>query len=422
MLFLPGLQAPSDRPGSNGDDGLEPLIRPGQPYATPRAGQGFWADVLGYRIEVQPKDRSSFSAWSVGMLWTADVSDYELIPYGGLYFWRRPDDDHFLRATLVGVMNELLYARSPSGWGPYETVCTIENYTPPFDWGEFVDGERNDAEELLWGSLRAGIGLGWRETVAPWANDSMLAASLLIEPGFFYADEGADTAAGFVVPEDTFDARLHLRLRWDALERNVLELPHQGHAAGIDAIYGHRLDWKDWGPNAANDGREGADYALVTGYASLVTGVPGIPSDRHRLLSTFYAGVGTDLDRFSAPRIGGGPQGDEYLTISRPVVPGSLLQEFYPEHYAIAITEYRYEPIFFSYLGLVGSFAWLDRDRQRGGAIEREDDTLASLGARMSTGFFGHSRIQVEYHHNFGLVRDGERGGDALVFSISGSF
>jgi len=150
--------------------------------------------------------------------------------------------------------------------------------------------------------------------------------------------------------------------------------------------------------------------------------VPGVDSERHRLLTTTYAGAGGGLDRFSAPRVGGGPQGDEYLSISRPVIPGAQLQEFYPEHYAIAIAEYRYEPIFFSYLGLVGSVAWLDRDRIRSSGIERQDDTLGSIGGRMSTGFFGNSRLQLEYHYNFGLVRDGEFGGHTLIFSVSGSF
>jgi len=250
----------------------------------------------------------------------------------------------------------------------------------------------------------------------------MIAASLLIEPGFLYANDGENTDASYVVPEDTFEARLHLKLRRDALLRNVLELPHEGYSVGFDAIYGHRFDWEDWGTNGENSGSDGETYGLLTGYAAFVGGVPGVASERHRLLTTAYAGVGDDVDRFSSPRIGGGPQGDEYLSISRPVIPGAQLQEFFPEHYAIGIAEYRYEPIFFSYVGLVGSVAWLDRDRIRGSGIERQDDTLGSLGARMSTGFFGGSRLQLEYHYNFGLIRDGDYGGHTLVFSVSGSF
>lgn len=426
MLVLPGLQDTARQPGPDeldtGEEGYElpPLVRPGQPYETPIAGEGFWAEVLGFRIEVEPDDRSSFSAWTTGLIWTPDVADYELVPYGALYFWRRPDEDHFFRATLVGVANELTYARSPAGWGNFEAVFGFENYTPWWDWAEAVDGERNEAEELSWGTVRGGVGIGWRKTLAPWANDNMFEAALLFEPGYFYASDGEETDASYVVPEDTAEARLHLKVRRDALLRNVLELPHQGYSVGFDAIYGHRFDWEDWGTNGEND--DGEDYRLLTGYAALVTGVPGVDSERHRLLTTTYAGVGGDVDRFSAPRIGGGPQGDEYYSISRPVIPGAQLQEFFPEHYAIGILEYRYEPIFFSYLGLVASVAWLDRDRIRSTGIERQDDTLGSLGGRMSTGFFGNSRLQLEYHYNFGLVRDGDYGGHTLIFSLSGSF
>ena len=40
----------------------------------------------------------------------------------------------------------------------------------------------------------------------------------------------------------------------------------------------------------------------------------------------------------------------------------------------------------------------------------------------MSTGFFGGSRLQLEYHYNAGLIRDGDYGGHTLIFSLSGSF
>lgn len=428
LLVMPGLQqferleGPDQPEAVEKEEDLPPLVKPGKTYETPIAGEGFWADVFGYRIEIQPDDRSSFSAWTSGLIFTPDVDEYEYVPYGALYFWRRPDDDHFLRATLVGVANELLYARSPEGWGSYETVFTFENYTPWWDWAESVDGERIDSEELLWGTIRTGVGVGWRQTAAPFANDNMISASLSIEPAYFYADAGKDTDDTYVVPEDTFETRLHLQLRRDALLRNVLELPHEGYSAGLDAVYGHRFDWDDWGHDGGESGAKGKDYGLLTGYAAIVGGVPGVDSERHRLLTTAYAGVGGDVDRFSSQRLGGGPQGDEYLSISRPMIPGAQLQEFFPEHYAIGIVEYRYEPIFFSYVGLVGSIAWLDRERERSSGIEREDNTLTSIGARMSTGFFGGSRLQLEYHYNFGLIRDGEYGGQALVFSLSGSF
>ena len=149
-----------------GEEGeLPPLLRPGQVYETPIAGEGFWADVFGYRIEIQPNDRSSFSAWTSGLIWTPNVDDYEFVPYGALYFWRRPDDDHFFRATLVGVANELtVRALSSDGWGrlrdrPRRSRTTHPGGTGPSPWTASATSRRSS----LWGTVRTGVGVGWRQ-------------------------------------------------------------------------------------------------------------------------------------------------------------------------------------------------------------------------------------------------------------------
>ncbi len=132
-------------------------------------------------------------------------------------------------------------------------------------------------------------------------------------------------------------------MRWDALERNLLELPHRGFAAGGDLIGGYRPDWQDWGVNGSNEAGDGRDYLSFSGYALAAGGVPGVASERHRLVGSLHGGAGRHLDRFTAPRIGGGPRpmGEEYGSTWRPVLPGAVIQEFYPDHYLVAVGEYR---------------------------------------------------------------------------------
>ena len=400
---------------------LPPLHLPGEPYVTPRAGQGFSAELFGYPVQVWPDDRRRVSVWSLGATWTPGLSEGELLPYGALYFWRRPDDDQLLRATLVGLYNDVFYARSPAGWGPFETVLTLETFTPPIPWADYIDGERQDDAELYLTSLRAGIGVGYRRLVAPGKQDNLFAATLLLEPGYSAFDDASDTADDFVVPQDTFEPRLHAQVRWDALERNLLELPHQGFALGLDGILGKRTNWEDWGPNGSEDADAGEDYSILTGYVRAAGGLPGLKSDRHRLIGSIHAGVAGNVDRFSAPRVGGGPQGDDYFSLARPVLPGAAFNEFAPEHYAVAIGEYRYEPLFFGYVGLVGSLGWLDRERL-GSPGARADDGFASIGLRLTSGFVGNSRLQIEYHYSDDLLRDGDSGGHTLLVQLAKCF
>jgi hypothetical protein len=99
------------------------------------------------------------------------------------------------------------------------------------------------------------------------------------------------------------------------------------------------------------------------------------------------------------------------------------VQEFRPDWYWIATAAYRWEPVFFLFLGLDATLARLERER-RGDAdtIEWEDAWLTALGARASTGFFGRSRLQLLYAHNFDVIRDGTPGGHALTIQVSKRF
>src|SRR6185369_5353591 len=121
---------------------------------------------------------------------------------------------------------------------PWEAVVTFENLTPPFTRSEYVEGERVASEDLKWGSVRAGAGIGYRHGLAPGHQDNAFEAAITYEPGYLFFSRGDDTAKAFLPPPNTYEGRAHLRLRADAFERNILELPHRGWSAGLDAWAG----------------------------------------------------------------------------------------------------------------------------------------------------------------------------------------
>ncbi|HAM50707.1 MAG TPA: hypothetical protein DCP92_08465 [Nitrospiraceae bacterium] len=410
------------------DEQLPLLLQPDSPeYRTPRAGDGFRTQVFGREITVQPTDRRSVSAWDFGLaLDLPTPGGRALTPFGSIYLWRHPNDQTLFRADLVGVYDDVFFARSSPDLKSFEWVLTFDNYTLPFAQSELVDGEAVKTEELYWGYVRPGFGFGYRRQVSPGHQDNMAAVDLTIEPGFLYFDKGSKTADNFVVPDNSFELREHLQLRWDAFERNILSLPHEGFAAGADLIYGNRFDWQNWGTNGSQAASEGRDYFSFTGYLLAAGGVPGIQSDRDRLIGSLHGGVGYHLDRFSAPRVGGGvqPMGEEYGSTWRPILPGSVIQEFFPEHYLIAAGEYRRELFFFTYLSLNGSIGWLDRLTHTGNGIEisTKNDLFSSLGARVTTGFFFNTRMQLAYNYNFGVFRDGSYGGHEVLLHFSRDF
>jgi hypothetical protein len=408
------------------EEHLPLLLRPDSPqYRTPRAGEGFRTTVFGQEITVQPEDRRSVSAWDLGLEVNLPTPDSRgILPFGSVYLWRHPNDRTLFRTDLVGVYDDVFFARSSPDLGPFEWVLTFDNYTVPFAQYELVDGEAVKTEELLWGYVRPGFGLGYRRQVSPGHQDNMFAVDLTIEPGFIFFDRRSDTAANFVVPHNSFELREHLQLRWDALERNILSLPHEGFAAGADLVYGNRTNWKNWGTNGSQDAGEGRDYLSFTGYLLAAGGVPGVKSDRDRLIGSLHGGVGHDLDRFSAPRVGGGVQtmGEEYGSTWRPILPGAIIQEFFPKHYLIAAGEYRRELLFFTYLSLNTSIAWLDRLTETANGTSSKNHIFSSLGARVTSGFFFNTRMQLAYNYNFDVIREGRYGGHEIVIHLSRDF
>ncbi len=395
-----------------------------EPDRTLRAGEAFRAPLFGSVIERPARDRRDVAAWDLGFATSPGLDDGDTLPLASIYLWQHPDDRHLFRALLSGVANELLYAEAIGDDGA-EWLATFESFTWPAASGEWIDGQIDDREELAWGYVRPGLGLGWRRQVGP-AQDNLFAADLVGEAGALYFGRGDKTAATFATPDSTLELRLHGKLRLDQLERNLLELPHAGFAGGADGIFGHRAHASDWGDPTIerHDGDRTRNYGLLTGYAFAIGGVPGIASERHRLVGALHVGLGDGVDRFSAVRIGGGPdtRGGEYELTARPVLPGAAPGEYFPDDYALAYAGYRYEPAFFAFVDVGVTVGRLDRDRLAGAGRERRADTMTALSARLSTGFLGSTRLQVLGAYDFDAVRHGEQGAFAVVLQVSGYF
>jgi hypothetical protein len=402
-------------------------------YRSLRAGEGFRTSLVGRDVAIEPRDRRSTSVTG----YYRGPEEGRVIPFASLYFWRRPDQRRFLRATVGGIYNDIFAAHS-FGESPFEAVFTFENNTIWFDNNaQWVDGDRNEAEKLRKMSVRGGLGLGYRRQLKPGWNplvftdrvdpqkpDNMFSIYALAEPRYLYfAEHNSDPR--FVVPQDTFELDGRLAMRWDSLERNLLELAHSGFAVGFDATYGWRAEWEDWGLDRARKADRARYPKLFQAYAVGAMGVPGL-NERHRLIPSVHAGWGWNVDRFSWPRVGGGPGGEEFMSLARPLLPGAAISEFTPKHYAVALAEYRYELLFFTYLSVHGGVAWLDRERLGpaglDGEIRKQNDSLFPVGGRITTGFLFHTQLQVEYNYNFDVIRNDHRGASEILAHISKSF
>lgn len=278
-------------------------------YRTPRAGEGFKTKVFGEDVTVPSRDLRHVSGWKLGaQIETPQPDDRLALPAGALYFWSHPDDRHLLRAEVTGVFNNVFWALKPDAWGDFEVGLTFNNFTLPTPWNEVYDGVKDSREEIFWGYVRPGLTLGYRKPLDTGRQDNMWQLNYILEPGYFYSGRDIGTAANMVLPKSTFELRNRLLFRYDTMERNVLSLPHEGYAVGADFVYGYRANWTDWGtPDNTFRKNDGQHYVNFNAYAVGATDVPYVDSDRHKIVSWLHAGVGHNLDRFSATRIGGGP-------------------------------------------------------------------------------------------------------------------
>lgn len=403
-------------------------------YRTPLSGEALTTEIFGRKIHVEARDRSNLNAWDVGLSYiTPGVSQFTLMPVASLYFWRRPTDDSLFRAVVVGLYNDIVWANAFKSIPGPEWLLTLDNFVIPLPHSVYTDGQRQDLEEVTNGYFRPGIGIGHRRNLradknVPQQTDNMEEVNINIEPSYNFFIKGERAAEDFTTPKNHIEMRLHGRYRRDMLLRNLLELPHKGYAWGADAAYSYRTRWNQWGRARNQTSDQTQDYIFATAYAWGVGEVPGLKSERHRVIGSWHLGAGRDLDRWSRFQLGGGPVGEEYYALSRPVLPGAFIQEFLASRYSITTLEYRYEPIFFVYLSGRFSLSYLDRERFIEGGKIRRNDRLASAGARLTSGFVFDTRLQIDYNYNFNVLRpiEGQRdsgiGGHEITAHISGMF
>jgi hypothetical protein len=421
-------------------------------YRTPRAGEGVRTVIWGEPITAPFSDRHRITAFSLGVQWIPDgpssplflpfggalviqkersqAGDDLIQPFGAFFVWRNLDEGRRrARAVLSGLYNDVRLNYSRKSWHGAELIFTFENLTVPFGRPEFIEGQRIDPVELEWYYLRGGFGLGYRRSLAPGNQENALELALTYEPGFLWFNRDDTADPNFILPRDTYEGRVHFRLRADKLERNIMELPHQGFALGTDWIYGRRATWKDWGGPVfgAGNGDKQRDFFSASAYAVAAGPVPFVNSERHRLIGSIYGGIGKDLDRYSAFRLNGRPTVGEWEALSSPDLPGAAFLEFYSRNYGILELRYRYEALFFLYPYVRANWAWIDRPRfKEAGRVAFQTDAIPSVGAGFTTGAPWKSQIEFNYTYSFGMLRSIESGpefgGHAVLFTWSKGF
>jgi hypothetical protein len=392
------------------------------------AGEAFTRAVFGRTVHVPARDRTTVTEAFAGLGWLPSGPDGKTLnPEAAVLLWRNRDGGgRRLRAVLVGLTDDVRWNRGLSLG--FEAVLTFENTTLPWARSEYAGGERLESEELRWHSIRAGAGVAYRVALAPGHPDNSFEGSLSYEPGVLLFARGSATSPAFIPPSDAYEGRLHARVRADALTRNLLELPHLGWAAGIDAWTAHRAGWQDWGggPTGPHAAAYTRSWTALSGFALAAFPLP-LGDGRHRILASVYAGTGSNLDRFSAFRLSGGSNAGDFETIARPLLPAAGLDEIASRGYVIASLEARLQLAFFLFLHLRGTRASVDRTvRDAAGAPIQRTDSPNAVTVGLTTGFLGSTEIELFWSRNAALEsRSGgalSPGRDSVYVSITKSF
>lgn len=400
-------------------------------YRTPRAGESLqgYVPILGITFEMPQRDRGETMAVSLGAaIYTPKMGDDAVIPFAAFYYadtWE--ENRRRLRMILAGLANFIDFFEGSWNQNGVELVLGFENYTIPLPSCLVVENTDLEDSSIYWGYVRGGIGLGWRTKVAPGHFDNAFMIQFIYEPTLMYFKETGDTADNYLVPPTTYEDRLHLRIRLDAMERNLMEMRHEGWAFGVDGIRGHRYHWRDHDFNGSFKDSDTRTYYHLSGFFT-VAGGPDWLDERHRFIISIYAGLSPDgdLDRYSAPKLGGGPGGDESEALSRCPIPGARFDEFVVSRYFLASLEYRFELLFFMYIHIKGIIGPIRRMQLKEGLREVEisrNEMVGSIGIAFTTGFAWDSQLYIEYVHERGLLRGKEsQDGDNVMISWSKSF
>ena len=392
-------------------------------YHTPLAGQAYATTFLGRTIAIPSRNRENDRAITLGTnFYAPDVGGNTAVPIAALY-WRHESEKWWLRSIIGVFVNEVDVARN---FGSFQLLGHFDNDTIPFADTEVKDGKEVTCSSVTWGTVAGWLGGGIRIPVTPYQSDNNLRLQLFYHAGYFYDKRTGDTGVNVILPPDTFFQGLRIRARYDGLRRNIMELPHEGWAAGGDFELTFRDTWSDstFGNliYSKNDTRK---YLKLSGYLIGARSIPWL-SERHRFVGYLHGGVSPvgKLDRFSAFRAGGGPFPNESDDLYRLPYPGALFNDFPVSDYVVGTLEYRYELLFFMYLHLRATFAWganrPDYSDSEGLRLKLRSADSEAFSAGLTTGFFYNSQLYLEYAYDNRFLRNGTSGSSfTLLWSKS---
>jgi hypothetical protein len=390
-------------------------------YHTPLAGYPLDVQIAGEHLHIPAQDRRNVWAISGGTtLFAPRIGNSSFVPFAAVYGRQQSADDRRrFRGVISGVVNYLDFADGTWNDSGLEFVANWENFTVPFPSTEIANGKEVEDSELYWGHFLLGIGPGWRMPLFPWHCDNECIVQLFYEPGYFYVKRAGNSSAEMKLPPSTFIHQIHLHMRLDAFDRNIVELPHRGFSCGADIVFGRRDNWSDhrFSSEILFSREDTRDYLRLTAYMATAFGVPFV-SERHRFLFSCHLGWSPpgNWDRFSALRLGGGPSPSESADLARSPYPGALFDQFVLERYALLTLEYRLELLFFMYAHVRGTLGWgrvAGLDFQERLAIFSEASQAFSVG--LTIGFLWNSLIYVEYAYDNGVVRPNDHGHAVLI-------
>ena len=406
--------------GSNAsaDDLSTPANQAGNgEYRTPLAGEELHTTFMGEKVDVARMDRGNISALTLGAtFYTPKQGQISGSPIGSL-FLKRTWESSRTRNIISIFVNDLEYDKS---FGNLELVSRFDNSTIPGGQTETVKNREIKQSSVEWGTLAASVGPGLRYKVAPFQVDNDLRLQLLGKIGYFYAQRTDDTDPSLVLPPDTMLYGAKLRVRYDGMRRNLLELPHAGVAAGFDLDFTHRDKWADFGSTESSYKKSDTqNYSQFSGYLMGVAGIPGL-SEKNRIFMSLHGGTmnSSSVDRYNCFRIGGGPLPGESDDLYRPNYPGTMFNNVLVGNYAMGAVEYRRELAFFMYLHLRETFIWADRSTFISDIPLKfgfKSDSGAATTIGIDTGFFWDSSIYLDYSWDSGFIRDGKEGSGLIV-------
>lgn len=395
-----------------------PGIQVAPSYHTPLAGEAYATTFLGRTIAIPSRNRENVRSLTLGAnFYTPDVGGNSALPIAAIY-WLNQSEKWWLRSIIGVFVNEVDIARNI---GSFQLLGHFENNTIPFADTEIKDGKEVTSSSVTWGTVSGWLGAGIRIPVAPYQSDNNLRLQLYYQGGYFYDKRTSDTGANVLLPPDTFFQGLRFRARYDGLRRNIMELPHEGWAAGSDLEMTFRDTWSDstFGTLVfkKNDTQQ---YLKLSGYLIGASGIPWL-SERHRFVGYLHGGVSPvgKLDRFSAFRAGGGPFPNESDDLYRLPYPGALFNDFPVSDYVVGTLEYRYELLFFMYLHLRATLAWGANRPDYSGSeglrlrLSSADGEAFSVG--LTTGFFYDSQLYLEYAYDNKFLRNGTSGSSFML-------